>query len=299
MEKQSTQSRERAVIAETALAKRADSELPVLYTEAVAALAECRNLDEAATFDDAAEALAAWSKIYNDDEAGRQARQLRLHAHRRMGQLAREIAPLKGRKGGGRQPGPVAKLREHGLSRHGAVAANHLAKMPEKGFLTLVDQDFPPAPTSVTRRIRDPLKMSGLSQQEAERLAAMYNLPVDEIQIRYVEGLRGDELVESGFVPKTDEWVTTQEVSELLSTSYGTLCSLSVGDKCPIQRKPWGKRATSMRGCGALWLRSDVDLIKRIRKDLCGSLSVAFRVLRNVRMNGWELRPPAQKDRPR
>lgn len=268
--------------------------LPVIYEEAVAALKECRNLDEAVHFDDASEALAAWSRIYKDDEAGRQAKQLRLHAHRRMGQLAQEIAPHRGRKGGGRQPGPVAKLREHGLSRHRADAANHLAKMSGAGFRTLVDQEVPPAPTSVVRRIRDPLKMSGIPRAEAERLAEIHNLDVDEILIRYAEGLRGEKLVESGFVAKTDDWLSTQETCEVLSVTYGTLCSLSVGDDCPVQRKPWGKRATSMRGCGALWLRSDVQLVARIRKDLCGTLSLAFRVLRNARRSGWELLPPTE-----
>lgn len=279
-------------MASTALSIKANTSIPVIYAEAVAALEACRNLHEAEYFDDAAEALAAWSKIYKDDEAGRQAKQLRLHAHRRMGQLARELAPLKGRKGGGRQPGPVAKLREHGLSRHRADAANHLAKMSGDGFKTLVDQDMPPAPTSVVRRIRDPLKMSRISQEEAERLADIHNLDVDEILIRYAEGLRGEKLVESSFVAKTEEWLSTKEACGALTVSYGTLCSLSIGDDCPIRRKPWGKRATSMRGCGALWFRSDVELVARIRKDLCGTLGLAFRVLRNAKCKGWELRPP-------
>lgn len=266
--------------------------LPVSYTNAVKALTECRDLDEAKEFDDASEALAAWARIYNDDQVGRQAKQLRLHAHRRMGQLAREIAPVKPKKGGGRTGGPVAKLKEHGLTRHKAEASNHLGKMSDPEFQILVDADDPPAPTTVTRRFPKPLELAGLPQAEAERLAKRHNLPVDEILIRYVEGMRGDELVESGFVAKTDEWMSTQEVADYLATSYGTLCSLSVGGACPIERKPWGKKATSMRGCGALWRRSDVELVKRMRRELCGTLAITFRVLKNAKNRGWRIEPP-------
>jgi len=144
-----------------ALAKRKDDPvMPVAYTTAVKALAECCNLDEASTFVDSSEALAAWARIYKKNEAGRQARQLRLHAYRRMGQIARELAPVKPIPGGGRQAGPVAKLREHGLSRHGADAANHLGKMGDEDFDAVVNQDIPPAPTSVARRFREPSQLT-------------------------------------------------------------------------------------------------------------------------------------------
>lgn len=128
--------------------------MPVSYKKAIAALADCRKLDDAKTFTDSAEALAVWARIYKDNEAGRQARQLRLHAHRRMGHLARDLAKRKGRSGGGSEPGPVALLRKHGLTRHQADAANHLAKMDGDDFETFVNQDVPPAPTSIVRRYR-------------------------------------------------------------------------------------------------------------------------------------------------
>jgi hypothetical protein len=143
-----------------ALAIAEPERMPVVYTQAVAALAECCNLDEAKTFSDASEALSVWARVYKHDEAGRQAKQLRLHAHRRMGQLARQLAQGAPKKGGGRNPGPVAKLKEHGLTRHQADAANHLAKMSKGEFDTVVNQDVPPAPTSVVRRIRRPHEMS-------------------------------------------------------------------------------------------------------------------------------------------
>jgi len=139
-----------------------DVPMPVVYTRAVKALEICCNLDEAKAFTDGAEALAVWAKIYKKNEAGRQAKQLKLHAHRRMGQLAIELAPNRGRKGhdGGRAPGPIAMLRSHGLTRHQADAAHHLAKIGSEDFDTIVEQDVPPAPTTVARRLRKIDKLS-------------------------------------------------------------------------------------------------------------------------------------------
>ncbi len=132
-----------------------DARMPVVYTRAVKALQMCCNLDEARAFTDGAEALAVWAKIYKHNEAGKQAKQLRLHAHRRMGELAIELAPPRSRKGGGRQPGPIALLRQNGLTRHQADAAHHLAKIGDEEFETIVEQDIPPAPTTVARRFRN------------------------------------------------------------------------------------------------------------------------------------------------
>ena len=139
-----------------AIASSKNFRMPLVYREAVDALKKCKHLEESRVFVDQAEALAVWARIYRHDEAGRQAKQLKLHAHRRMGQLARELAPGKVKAGGGREPGPVAKLQEYGLSRHQSDAANHLAKMGKRDFNKLIKQDSPPAPTSVTRRFRQP-----------------------------------------------------------------------------------------------------------------------------------------------
>lgn len=143
--------------------------LPVAYREAIKALERCQDIDEAKEFIDQAEALAAWARIYKKNEAGKQARQLRLHAHRRMGELAIDLAPRKGTPTGGRTPGPVALLKSAGLSRHSADAANQLAKMPDDRFDLVVNQDVPPAPTSVVRRLRQPENLSALSQLKARQ----------------------------------------------------------------------------------------------------------------------------------
>lgn len=128
--------------------------LPVVYEEAVKALKNTRTINEANEFNNAAEALATWAKIYRSDEAGRQAKQLKLHAYRRMGELARQLAPGKPKKGGGRHPGPAAKLQELGFSHHQANGATYLSKLNKRDFNKLVNQKNPPAPTSAAKRFR-------------------------------------------------------------------------------------------------------------------------------------------------
>ena len=138
------------------IARSKQFHMPVQYDNAVKALHECTTLDESKEFTNAAEALAVWAKMYQNNEALRQAKQLKLHAHRRMGELARELAPGKNKVGGGREPGPLAKLQEYGLSRHQADAASVLASLKKRDFNKLINQKSPPAPTSVAKRFRDP-----------------------------------------------------------------------------------------------------------------------------------------------
>ena len=127
---------------------------PVAYTKAVALLQECIDIDEAKAFSDQAEALGVWARIYNQNDIGRQARQLRLHAYRRMGALARELAAKETRECG-RRVGPVQVLRRAGLTKHQADAAHHLGKIDQDEHDILTKQKRPPAPTSVTKRFRD------------------------------------------------------------------------------------------------------------------------------------------------
>src|SRR5208282_4621524 len=80
--------------------------VPVEYETAITALTECAHLDEAKYWDNKADALAAWAKIYHSDECARKAKMLKMHAYRRMGQLAGELRPKM----------PVRILQEQGLS---------------------------------------------------------------------------------------------------------------------------------------------------------------------------------------
>lgn len=134
-----------------AVARRAP-QMPVQYEQAVRALAECLSLDEAKVWNDRAEALAAWAKIYHSEEATRKARALRLHAYRRMGELAAELRPtgsLIGVQGGRSAKGPLSLLMEHGLKRTQALAARRLAKTPKGEFEKLLSRRTPPSPLVV------------------------------------------------------------------------------------------------------------------------------------------------------
>jgi hypothetical protein len=70
-----------------------------------------------------------------------------------MGELARDIA-IRERKRG-EQITPIMLLKKHGLTRHQADAAHHLAKIDIEEFEIHTGQDRPPAPTSVVKRFRD------------------------------------------------------------------------------------------------------------------------------------------------
>lgn len=125
--------------------------LPVIYEEAVRDLIACQSLDEAKYFADKAEALAAYSVIYRDDKAGIEAKRLKLHAYRRMGQLAAELRPHAFLGNGGSAPGPGSLLIESGLNKSQAADARRMAKLDEKRFRSLVDLPRPPAPHTVTK----------------------------------------------------------------------------------------------------------------------------------------------------
>jgi hypothetical protein len=127
--------------------------VPVEYETACRALAECSTLDEAKYWDNKADALAAWAKIYKNDQAGLAAKQLKLHAYKRMGELAYEISPRvhcgsEARPGGARgfSGGPFKPLLANGLSRSAATAACKLARIPEPTFDALISHPRPPSP---------------------------------------------------------------------------------------------------------------------------------------------------------
>lgn len=123
--------------------------VPVEYESAVKALAECITLDEAKYWDNKADALAAWAKIYHSPDAERKARQLKLHAYRRMGELAEELRPSRRKAGKYFLPGGESLLREIGLNESKAKQAVRLRKIPPKEFEALVNKPTPPAPYSL------------------------------------------------------------------------------------------------------------------------------------------------------
>ena len=128
--------------------------VPVEYETAVNALQACVTIDDAKYWSDKADALAAWAKIYRNDDAGRKARQLRLHAYRRMGQLAGELRPDKrySHNSKGFPPGPISLLTESGLTTTQASAARKLAKFSDEKFVAQLTKDSVPSPMRVLRQ---------------------------------------------------------------------------------------------------------------------------------------------------
>jgi hypothetical protein len=138
--------------------------VPVVYEEAVKSLAACLSLDEAHLWDNKADALAAWAKIYHDGKVARQAKALKLLAARRMGELAKELSPVS-RTGKGAQfakgTGPAAALRLQGLSPLAAKVAVRLAGTNRKAFDTMVDSPRPPAPITAAQQLSMKANKSG------------------------------------------------------------------------------------------------------------------------------------------
>lgn len=132
--------------------------VPVEYEAAVTALQSCITLDETKYWSDKADALAAWARIYRNDDVGRKAKMLKLHAYRRMGSLAEELNPRRSTAGtGGRGSvpgsGPRSALLANGLSVAQADAARVLSKIPERRFGQLLKN--PVSPTTARHQLRD------------------------------------------------------------------------------------------------------------------------------------------------
>lgn len=123
--------------------------VPVEYETACRSLAECLTIDEARYWSDKADALAAWAKIYHSNETLRKAKQLKMHAFRRMGILAGEIKPRTSLGRHGNAPGPVSELMKTGLSKNSATASRRLASMTQKDFDKMLEK--PKAPSSIVQ----------------------------------------------------------------------------------------------------------------------------------------------------
>jgi hypothetical protein len=126
----------------SAVLKQNAPRLPVQYDVAVRALVECQSIDDAKEWDNKADALAAWAKIYKDNEVSIQAKRLKLHAYRRMYQLANEIQPKKfGSKG------PWSLFQEHGFSKSAANRISRIGRLAQAQFDAVVTSENPPSPT--------------------------------------------------------------------------------------------------------------------------------------------------------
>ncbi len=132
--------------------------MPVEYITACKALAACISIDEAKHWSDKADALAAWSRIYQSNEASVQAKRLKLHAYRRMGHLAEALQPSnrpapRGSGRGGNLPGAKALLRAHGFSESAAQVIRGVSRISDEKFDAAIRRPDPPFASTFSRPI--------------------------------------------------------------------------------------------------------------------------------------------------
>ena len=127
--------------------------VPVEYETAINALIACETLDEAKYWSNKADALAAWAKIYHNDEVALHAKRVKLRAFRRMGEIAAELRPQPPNLGGrhGFRPGPKSKLLEVGLNQTEARAARRIALITSDEFEKIVALPRPPSPGAIQK----------------------------------------------------------------------------------------------------------------------------------------------------
>jgi hypothetical protein len=129
----------------------ASAQIPVVYEEACAALAACRTIDEGKYWRDKAEALAAWAKIHRSDRAAIESRRLKLHAYRRMSELADELRPARTGTGKGGGKGSRKILEQHGFSTSEVSAMRIVGGLTEREFTKKVESDSPPSPHMIRK----------------------------------------------------------------------------------------------------------------------------------------------------
>jgi hypothetical protein len=143
--------------------------VPVEYEAALKSLSECMSIDDAKYWADKSDALAAWAKIYHDDQAAIDARRLKLHAFHRMGTLARELYPnergggQKGMRGG--RPGPQAELRKRGLAPLAATNAVRISRATEQELAKHLAAGHGVQRTAIEFRGRGPQKHHAVSSE--------------------------------------------------------------------------------------------------------------------------------------
>lgn len=124
--------------------KISDAIVPLVFAEAIRAIAACRSIDEGKYWADKADALAAWAKVYKQDETAIEARRLKAHAFRRMSRLADDLAASVRDPHKTGRASPHVQLSKAGLSKSQITKIRQVGSVPEKRFNELVDGSNPP-----------------------------------------------------------------------------------------------------------------------------------------------------------
>lgn len=132
-----------------------DAPLPVLYSQARHALAECSRVDECKDWANKAEALASYARQSKDEGLYKVAMRIQGRAIRRCGELLQEIEPTKFRGNqhaavrDGDGPNRKQAASEAGLSQRQAKTALRVANVPHDDFEEQIESDTPPTLTEL------------------------------------------------------------------------------------------------------------------------------------------------------
>lgn len=124
-------------------------QMPVVYAEACRAITACTTINEAKYWSDKADALAAWARIYHEDKVSIEAKRLKLHAYRRMADLADQIMPDWRAERGFRVASVPIILRDHGIPHGQAQVIAKIGKLPLSKLKQAIASRKPPTPSTL------------------------------------------------------------------------------------------------------------------------------------------------------
>jgi hypothetical protein len=133
----------------------AKAPLPVVYTAAQKALAECYAIDECKAWADKAAALESYARQSDDETLLNLAKRIKGRAIRRCGQLLREIdRPEQGGRPPKNDDGGDTVSRKQAATNAGLSERQHhqalrIATIPEESFNEQIDSDTPPTLTEL------------------------------------------------------------------------------------------------------------------------------------------------------
>lgn len=95
------------------------------------------------------------------------------------------------------------------------------------------------------------------------------------------------EILDSIRRPASADWLTTKQAAAYLSMTYSSFISSLSDGELPYYGLKWKSRSpvksTSRRGCGVLWLRSDLDDVIRLRRAMKRGTKPALTVFQMLR----------------
>lgn len=124
-------------------------QMPIVYDEACKAIAACSAIDEAKYWSDKADALAAWARIYNEDKVTIEAKRLKIHAYRRMAEIADHIMPTWRAERGFRYATVPIILNDYGIGRSQARVIAKIGEMPAAKVQRAIERRKPPTPSTL------------------------------------------------------------------------------------------------------------------------------------------------------